>query len=95
MPEMVVEMPTTVLTSAGMPTAQYGRQQLSFHRNLQKSCHKGEYFLKKDTKNCKNSHFYLKDFSQPDSYQTVGIPMFLVRYLKSKSYKSNILIFFS
>ncbi len=50
MPE-IVEMPATVLASAGTPTAPYGRRQLMrFHGNSRKSRQNGEQFVKKDVK---------------------------------------------
>jgi hypothetical protein len=57
MPE-ILEMPTKVLASGGMPTVQYGwQQQISFHGNLQNSHQNGKKFLKKDTKRVKIPKF--------------------------------------
>jgi hypothetical protein len=49
------------VASVGMPTAQYGRQQLMiFHGNSQKNCQNGEKFDKKDVKKIKkNSPFFV------------------------------------
>jgi hypothetical protein len=48
MPE-IVEMPSTVLASAGMLTAQYERQQLMSCDNSRKNYQNGEKFLKNYT----------------------------------------------
>jgi hypothetical protein len=55
MPE-IVEMPTTVLASSGMPTAQYGGQQLDeLWQNLRKRRQSCKKFAKKDVKRVKIS----------------------------------------
>ncbi len=75
---------TTVQASAGMPTTQYGRQQLmSYHGNQPKSHPNREERHKKELK---FPLFCLIDFSNSDSYRTIRSPM----QLKSDRYVSSI-----
>jgi hypothetical protein len=69
------------------PTAQYGCQQHNYERqdlmcfrgNSPKSCQICEKFVKKDVNSEKIPIFCSIDFSNSDSYQTTGSPLWIVR----------------
>jgi hypothetical protein len=61
------------------PTAHGHQQLISFCGNLPKSCQNGEKFLKKDVKRVKILYICLIDFSNSDSYRTIGSPVYLVQ----------------